>query len=154
LPILKDIEIHPVLSTIASSSNACISPGPAPHDSAFYIADRPMFRGGKLLPGRITPSMKHHRRRAKSGSTADAHFTWYESRNARIAIGGIVGLLAIGGSGHLFCECSAARLRQKPITEPQPAYDLDRFKSEPLPHRPSSNLRPKLWPIFASWKKR
>src|SRR5213075_3125474 len=69
------------------------------------------------------------------GAKPTAQYAWWESRNARIVIGSLVGLLAIGGVWPFVLRMigGAAFAVPKPAAEAPPDYDLDRFKSEPPP---------------------
>src|SRR2546421_1181270 len=100
LPLLSDIEIHPRYEhdRVEMKRLRFTRTGPK-YEPAFFIADRPYVRPGRDTAPRpdytvrefitgITPN---------GGSAPGARYAWWESRNARILIGAIVGLLAIGG---------------------------------------------------------
>jgi len=146
LPILADITIHPRHEHDRVELNRLkfTRTGPA-YQPAFYIADRPYVPRGQNIAPRPDYTVREFITgiAPSSGSKPVAQYAWWEARNARIAMGSIVGVLAIGGIWpFLLRMVVGGGLARKSKAQAREDFDLARFKSESAPPPSSVELSP------------
>ena len=136
MPLLAGITIHPRYEhdRVELRRLRFTRRGPS-YEDAFYIADRPYVPHGQDIAPRPGYTVREFITGVApiSGSTPAAQYAWWEARSARIVMGSIVGIFAIGGVWPILLRMLGGAGPGAKSKEEEAEYDLGRFNSQPTP---------------------
>src|SRR3954469_21046373 len=100
LPMLADITIHPRFEhDRVELKRLRFTRSGVAYEPAFYIADRPYVPRGQYAAVRPDYTVREFITgiAPASGGKSVARYAWWEARNARIVMGSVIGIFAVGG---------------------------------------------------------